>query len=78
MQDPLTKMRASLAVTSVIASVNAEVLNLKQLRALNRVHYSWPVPYLPFNIVESDIFYPLMSSAIKNSNAVTAQVEVLN
>ncbi len=77
-EDPVIKMSASLAVTSVIASVNAEVLNLKKLRALNRVHYSWPVPYLPFNTVESDVFYPLMSATIKSSNAINAQLEVLN
>ena len=75
---PTNSMKVSLGVTSVIAGVNAELVNLKKLRQSSRIHYSWPVPYLPFNIVESDIFYPLMSASLISSVAAWQQKESLN
>ena len=75
---PTNSMKESLGVTSVIAGVNAELVNLKKIRQSSRIHYSWPVPYLPFNIVESDIFYPLMSASIMSSVATRQQKETLN
>ena len=75
---PTNSMKESLGVTSVIAGVNAELVNLKKIRQSSRIHYSWPVPYLPFNIVESDIFYPLMSASIMSSVATRQQKEILN
>ncbi len=74
----LGNLKESTAVTRVIAGVNSEVLHFKELRELSRVHYSWAVPYLPFNIVESDLFYPLMSKAVRDSLALAQQGKILN
>ncbi len=75
---PLVTLKESKAVTSVIAGVNSEVVHFKEQRELSRVHYSWAVPYLPFNIVESDLFYPLMSKAARDSPVLAHQREMLN
>jgi hypothetical protein len=54
-------LRTNTVVPGIIGFVPTEVRELEKLRASNRFHYAWSVPYLPFRQQDVDLFAPFVS-----------------
>jgi TPR repeat protein len=54
-------LRATTVVPGIIGFVPTELRELERLRASNRFHYGWSVPYLPFRQQDVDLFAALFN-----------------
>ncbi|WP_254211136.1 hypothetical protein [Burkholderia multivorans] len=56
-------IRFNTVVPGIVGFVPTEVAALEKLRASNKFHYGWSVPYLPFRQQDVDLFAPYVSHA---------------
>lgn len=56
-------IRFNTVVPGIIGFVPTEIRALEKLRASNKFHYGWSVPYLPFRQQDVDMFAPYVTHA---------------
>lgn len=66
-RSPATQTMRDQAIRSISTFGTTEEPMLRKLRASNRFHYGWVVPYLPFPQPDVDLFEPLVRQANKGS-----------
>lgn len=54
-------LRFNMVVPAIIGFVPTEIRALEKLRASNKFHYGWSVPYLPFRQQDVDLFAPFVT-----------------
>nr|AJL34950.1 Sel1 domain containing protein [Burkholderia pseudomallei] len=54
-------IRFNTVVPAIVGFVPTEIRSLEKLRASNKFHYGWSVPYLPFRQQDVDLFAPFVA-----------------